>query len=119
MLWFFLFIAWIWLLFTLITDIFRSRDLGGGGKALWILFIVFLPLLGCLVYLIARGGSMAERSIQAAQEQEQRNREYIRSVSSNGSSTADEIDKLAQLRAAGTLTEDEFQAQKAKLLAQA
>jgi putative oligomerization/nucleic acid binding protein/phospholipase D-like protein len=119
MLWFFLFIAWIWLLFTLITDIFRSRDLGGWGKALWILFIVFLPLLGCLVYLIARGGSMAERSIQAAQEQEQRNREYIRSVSSNGSSTADEIDKLAQLRAAGTLTEDEFQAQKAKLLAQA
>jgi putative oligomerization/nucleic acid binding protein/phospholipase D-like protein len=119
MLWFFLFIAWIWLLFTLITDIFRSRDLGGWGKALWILFIVFLPLLGSLVYLIARGGSMAERSIQAAQEQERRNREYIRSVSSNGSSTADEIDKLAQLRAAGTLTEDEFQAQKAKLLAQA
>jgi Short C-terminal domain/Phospholipase_D-nuclease N-terminal len=119
MLWFFLFIAWIWLLFTLITDIFRSRDLGGWGKALWTLFIVFLPLLGSLVYLIARGGSMAERSIQEAQEQERRNREYIRSVSSNGSSTADEIDKLAQLRAAGTLTEDEFQAQKAKLLAQA
>src|SRR5262245_1561072 len=119
MLWFFLFIAWIWLLFMIITDIFRSRDLHGWGKAMWVIFIIFLPLLGALVYLIARGGKMAERSVDEAAARERQTREYIRSVSSNGSSTADEIDKLAQLRAAGTLTEEEFQAQKAKLLAQA
>jgi hypothetical protein len=118
MLWFFLFIAWIWVLFTIITDLFRSRDLGGWGKALWVIFIIFLPLLGSLVYLIARGGKMAERSADAAAERERQTREYIRSVSGNASSTADEIDKLAQLRAAGTLTEEEFQAQKAKLLTQ-
>jgi ABC-type multidrug transport system fused ATPase/permease subunit len=119
MLWFFLFIAWIWVLFTIITDIFRSHDLHGWGKAVWIVVIIFLPLLGSLVYLIARGGKMAERSMQAASERDRQTREYIRSVSSNGASTADEIDKLAQLRAAGTLTEEEFQAQKARLLAQA
>jgi ABC-type multidrug transport system fused ATPase/permease subunit len=119
MLWFFLFIAWIWVLFMIITDIFRSHDLHGWGKAVWIVVIIFLPLLGSLVYLIARGGKMAERSMQAAAERDRQTREYIRSVSSNGASTADEIDKLAQLRAAGTLTEEEFQAQKAKLLTQA
>jgi len=118
MLWFFLFIAWIWLLFMIITDIFRSRDLHGWGKAVWIVFIIFLPLLGALVYLIARGGKMAERSMQEAADRDKQTREYIRSVSSNGASTADEIDKLAQLRAAGTLTDEEFQAQKARLLAQ-
>jgi hypothetical protein len=119
MLWFFLFIAWIWVLYMIITDIFRSHDLRGWGKAVWIVFVVFLPLLGSLVYLIARGGKMSERSMQAAAERDQQTREYIRSVSGNGASTADEIDKLAQLRAAGTLTEEEFQAQKARLLAQA
>lgn len=120
MLWFFLWIAWIWLLVVIITDVFRSHDLSGWGKALWTLFIIFLPFLGVLLYLIVRGGKMAERSQQAAIEREQMTQEYIRSVSGGGgASTADEIDKLARLRSSGAITEEEFQAQKARLLATA
>jgi hypothetical protein len=120
MLWFFLWIAWIWLLVVIITDVFRSDDLSGWGKALWTLFIIFLPFLGVLLYLIVRGGKMAERSQKAAIEREQSTQEYIRAVSGGGgASTADEIDKLARLRSTGAITEEEFQAQKAKLLATA
>jgi hypothetical protein len=119
MLWFFLWIAWIWLLVVIITDVFRSHDLSGWGQALWTLFIIFLPFLGVLLYLIVRGGKMAERSQQEAIEREQMTQEYIKSVSGGGVSTADEIDKLARLRGSGAITEEEFQAQKAKLLATA
>jgi hypothetical protein len=118
MLWFFLFFVWIWLLITVFADIFRSDDLSGWGKALWVLFVIILPYLGVLVYLIARGKSMQERAINQAAEQEKRTRAYIQEVSaSSGASTADELAKLAQLKDSGVLTEEEFAAQKAKVLA--
>jgi ABC-type multidrug transport system fused ATPase/permease subunit len=115
MLWFFLFVAWIWLLISIYADIFRSDDLGGGGKTLWVLFVLFLPFLGVLIYLIARGGSMQERSVQQAAASEQAAQQYIREVAATPSS-ADELAKLAQLREQGLLTPEEFEAQKAKLL---
>ena len=117
-LWFFVFFAWIWLVITIFGDIFRSRDLSGWAKALWTLFVVFLPWLGVLIYLIVRGRSMEDRSVQAAAEREKATRQYVQSVASDdGASSADEIAKLAELRNSGLLTEDEFAAQKAKILA--
>lgn len=117
MLWFFLFFAWLMLLFRIFGDIFRSEDMGGWAKAFWIIFVIVLPLLGVLVYVIARGSGMAERdvrdykAVQAAQE------DYIRSVAgSGGASTADQLEKLAALHDAGKLTDQEFQSQKAALL---
>lgn len=123
MLWFFLFVAWISLLLNLLSDVFRSRDLSGGSKALWTLFIVVVPWLGALVYLAARGSGMHERMAADAAARDEARRAYIReSVGSapDGvatASTADELAKLAELRGAGTITADEFQAQKARLLA--
>jgi hypothetical protein len=120
MTWFFLFIAWIWLLFVIITDLARSRDLSGWAKGLWTLFIIFLPILGTFIYLIVRGGEMGERAEQEEIERDQMRHDYMQALSTQrGVSAADEIDKLARLRDSGAITEDEFQAQKAKLLAQA
>ena len=116
MLWFFFFVAWIWLLITLVADIFRSHDLSGWGKALWTLLIVSLPVLGALIYLIARGKGMAERQVQDYERREQEFRSYVRDVSSNGASTAEELTKLARLRDGGVITAEEFEAQKTKLL---
>jgi hypothetical protein len=119
-LWFFLFFAWIWALILIFGDIFRSSDLSGWGKALWTLFVVFVPWLGVLVYLIVRGSSMAERQMQQAAERDQATQAYIRSVAAqNPASAADEIGRLAQLRDNGVLTQEEFDAQKAKILASA
>jgi predicted membrane channel-forming protein YqfA (hemolysin III family) len=115
MLWFFLFIAWFWTVISVIADIFRSKDLGGGGKAIWVIFVIVLPWLGVLVYLIARGNGMAQRSYDQAVEQDQAARAYIQDAA--GVSTADEIKKLAELQAAGTITAAEYEAAKAKLLA--
>ncbi len=118
MLWFFMFFIWIWLLIMLFGDIFRSDDLSGWGKALWVLFIIILPFLGVLVYLIARGKSMQERAMAQAAEQEKATRAYIQEVSSTGAtSSADELAKLAALRDQGVLTQEEFDSQKAVLLA--
>jgi ABC-type multidrug transport system fused ATPase/permease subunit len=117
MLYFFLFIAWIYLLIVIATDIFRSRDMGGWGKALWILFLVILPIIGSLVYLIARGRSMSERQSQDYMRREQAFRSYVQDAAGGSTSTADELEKLAQLRDAGTISSEEFDAQKAKLLA--
>jgi hypothetical protein len=116
MLWFFLFFVWIWLLISLFSDIFRSDDLSGWGKAGWTIFIIVLPFLGVLVYLIARGKSMQERAMKQAAEQEKMARAYIQEVSGGGSSAADELAKLAKLRDQGVLTSEEFNAQKAALL---
>jgi len=116
MFWIFAFVVWIWLLVYIFIDIFRSHDMGGFAKALWVIFIIILPLLGVLVYLIARGGKMHERAMQQAQAQEKQFQQYVRETAGSGG-TADELSKLAQLRDNGTLTEEEFQAQKAKLLA--
>jgi len=117
MLWFFLFFVWIWLLITIFADIFRSEQ-SGWAKAGWVIFVVVLPFLGVLVYLIAQGGNMQDRAMKQASDMEAAQRDYIQSVSSGGgSSSADEIEKLAKLHAAGTLTDEEFAAQKAKALA--
>ena len=119
-LWFFLFIAWIWALIAVFADIFRSDDLSGWAKAFWTLFVMIVPWLGVLVYLIARGRSMGERSQKVAAEREKANQDYIRSVASaDGTSTAEELSRLAELRNTGVITEEEFAAQKSKLLANA
>ncbi len=115
MLMFFLFIIWIWLLITVFIDVFRSQDMGGFAKALWVLFLVFLPFLGVLVYVIARGSSMQERAMKQAAEYEKAQRAYIQEVASP--SPAEELTKLKGLRDQGVLTEAEFAAQKAKILA--
>jgi hypothetical protein len=118
MLWIFLFIIWIWLLIMVFGDIFRSRDLSGWGKALWVIGIIILPWLGVLIYLIARGGKMHERQIEAAQAQEQAFRQYVQeTASTSGASTADQLAKLADLRDRGVITPAEFEAEKSKALA--
>jgi hypothetical protein len=114
---FFIWIAWIVVLFRVIFDIFRSKDLGGFAKALWVIFVILLPFLGVLVYLIARGHSMTERDYQDAKNQEQAFQAYVRSAAGSGGGSADELTKLADLRDKGVITDAEFQQQKAKLLA--
>jgi ABC-type multidrug transport system fused ATPase/permease subunit len=109
-------VLWIFLLFWIIFDIFRSKDLSGWGKALWLIFIVILPFLGVLIYLIARGGSMHERSYREAQAEDKQFREYVRDAAGT-SSSADELAKLADLKDRGVITEAEFQQGKAKILA--
>ena len=115
---FFLWVIWIWLLITVFIDIFRDKSHNGVSKALWVLFVIVLPLLGVLVYLIARGDDMHERQMNQAIAQQKRSEEYIRQVSGGGggAGSADELAKLAELNKNGVLTDDEFAAQKAKLL---
>jgi lysylphosphatidylglycerol synthetase-like protein (DUF2156 family) len=116
MLWFFLFVAWIWLLISVYADVFRSEDLGGGAKAAWVIFVLVLPYVGVFVYLIARGGDMQERAAQQAMAAQRAAEARIREVAGS-SSTADELAKLVTLRDQGTLTSEEFDSQKVKLLA--
>jgi membrane protein implicated in regulation of membrane protease activity len=114
----FLFVIWFWILITVFIDIFRSQDLSGGGKALWFLFVLFIPLVGVLVYLIARGSSMHERAAQQAQQQDEAFRSYVQQAAGEGGgSTADQLAKLADLRDRGAITAQEFERQKAKILA--
>ena len=115
MLWFFLFFVWIWLLISLFTDIFRSPDLSGLAKAGWTFFLIILPLVGALIYLIARGSSMQERAIVDMAHRNKTEGQYIRDVA-GADSTADEIAKLAALKEKGVLSEEEFSAQKKALL---
>jgi hypothetical protein len=115
MLWFFLFFIWIWILITIFADIFRSQDMGGWAKAGWTIFVIVLPFLGVLIYLIARGKSMQERAMQRAAQQEQDFRGYVQEAA-GGSSAADQLSKLADLKEQGVLTDAEFDAEKAKIL---
>jgi len=108
-------VIWFWILITVFIDIFRSQDLSGGGKALWFLFVLFIPLIGVLVYLIARGSSMHERAAQQAQQQDQAFRSYVQQAAGEPS-TADQLAKLADLRDRGVITAQEFEQQKAKIL---
>ena len=119
MLWLFIWILWIFLLVRIILDIFRSDDLGGWSKALWVIFIIILPFIGVLVYLIARGSGMQKRDVRDARAADQEMRELHPGSGGNAGapSTAEELSKLASLRDQGVLTEAEFDAQKAKLLA--
>jgi putative oligomerization/nucleic acid binding protein/phospholipase D-like protein len=115
---FFLWVIWIWLLITVFIDIFRDKSHSGWSKALWVVFLIFIPLLGVLVYLIVRGDDMHQRQIDHAVAMQKSQEKYIREVSGgSGSSNAEELTKLAELHKNGVLTDDEFAAQKAKLLA--
>ena len=118
MLYFFLWIIWIWILIMVFIDIFRSRDLSGWGKALWFLFVLFIPLIGVLVYLIARGGMMQQHAARDAQQQDQQFRQYVQeAAASSPASTADQLSKLAELRDRGVISAEEFDREKAKVLA--
>jgi hypothetical protein len=113
--WFMLLIAWIWLFISIIADIFRDRSLGGWSKALWVLFLVVLPWIGALVYLIVRGSSMSERSIQSAQERDQQLRAYVQDAAGS-KSVSDELRELAALRDSGVLSPAEYEQAKQKAL---
>jgi Short C-terminal domain/Phospholipase_D-nuclease N-terminal len=114
MLWFFFWILWLFLLVRILLEIFRS-DLGGWGKAGWSLFVIVLPFLGVLVYLIARGDKMGEREVAEAQAQEDAFRSHVRHAA-HGDGSAEQLTKLADLRSRGVITEEEFQQGKAKIL---
>lgn len=117
MLEFFMFFVWIWLLVVIFGDIFRSHDMGGLAKAAWVIFVIVFPLLGVLVYLLARGGSMHERAERQIAQQHKAFDDYVRRAAGTSThSTADELAKLADLKSRGVITDDEFEAQKAKIL---
>ena|SRR5436189_5708492 len=113
MLIFFAWVIWFWLLIVVFGDIFRRRDIGGGMKALWIIFVIILPYLGVFIYLIAEHSGMADRNVQQAQASQQQMDDYVRSVS--GGSAA-EIEKAKGLLDSGAITQAEFDAIKAKAL---
>jgi ABC-type multidrug transport system fused ATPase/permease subunit len=114
----FLWVIWIWILIWVFIDIFRSQDLSGWAKALWFLFVLLIPLIGVLVYLIARGGSMNERAAQQARQQNQEFRSYVQEAAADSpANTADQLAKLADLRDRGVISTQEFERQKAKVLA--
>jgi ABC-type multidrug transport system fused ATPase/permease subunit len=116
MLEFFIFFLWIWLLIVIFADIFRSHDMGGLAKALWVLFVIIVPYLGVLIYLIARGGKMHERAAAQAAQQQKAFDSYVKQAAGSSGGSADELAKLADLKSKGVLTDAEFEAQKAKLL---
>jgi ABC-type transport system involved in cytochrome bd biosynthesis fused ATPase/permease subunit len=111
----FLWVLWFWILIYVMIDIFRSRDLSGFAKALWFLFVLFIPLIGVLAYLIIRGASMHERAAQQARQQDEEFRAYVQDAAGPKSS-ADELTKLAGLRDHGVITNEEFEREKSKIL---
>jgi hypothetical protein len=111
----FLFMIWIWILFTIISDLFRDHEMSGWAKALWIILLVFIPFLTALVYLIVRGGEMRERALVAQAEAKHHADDYVRQVTHT--TPADELHKLHDLREKGALTAEEYDRAKAKLLA--
>jgi len=114
----FLWVIWIWILIWIFIDIFRSRDLSGWAKALWFLFVLFIPLIGVLVYLIVRGSSMHERAVQDSRQQDAEFRQYVQQAAASApANTADQLTKLADLRDRGVITPQEFESEKAKVLA--
>jgi len=119
MLWFTLFFIWIWIAITCFVDIFRDHELSGWGKALWVIFIFFVPYLAVFIYLIARGAGMQSRQIARAQENAAAQRAYIQSVvaPAGGGSVSEELTRLADLRDKGVISAEEFEALKAKAMA--
>jgi Short C-terminal domain/Phospholipase_D-nuclease N-terminal len=115
---FFLWIAWFFLLFRVVADIFRSDDLGGWGKTLWLIAVIVLPFLGVFAYVVARGDSMGRRDVDAARAQKQAFDQYVRETAGTAGAggSADELAKLADLRRQGVLTDAEYESQKAKVL---
>ena len=115
MMWFFLFVIWIMLLFRVIADVFRSHDMGGFAKALWLIFLIVAPFLGVLVYVLARGDNMTKHAVEDAQARDAAFQSYVQQAAGS-SGPADEVAKLAALRDAGQITPAEFEAGKAKIL---
>jgi hypothetical protein len=113
---FFLLVAWIWILFTIIADLFRDHELSGWWKAVWVFFLIFVPFLAALIYLIARGNGMRDRTIQAQAEAKEQFDTYVREQA-QAASPADELHKLSDLKEKGALSQAEFDQAKAKLLA--
>jgi hypothetical protein len=111
---FFFWVIWIWIVITVLIDVFRRRDIGGWAKAAWVIFVVILPWLGVLIYLIVEHDGMRQRSTRQAQAQRQVFDEYVRDTAGGGS--AAEIAKAKELLDAGTITQEEFEALKAKAL---
>ncbi|MFC1411590.1 SHOCT domain-containing protein [Streptacidiphilus sp. N1-12] len=119
MLWFFLWIMWLFLLFKVVTDLFRDHGMSGWWKALWLVGLVVLPYLGVLVYLVVRGRSMGEREQQAARDKEQQFQDYVRKAAAEAppaDSQAGQLAKLAELKRSGDLSQEEFEQAKARLL---
>ncbi len=112
---FFLLFAWVWLLITIIIDLFRDHELSGVAKAVWVFFLVFLPFLGVLIYLIVRGGGMRDRALKEQADTKKEFDSYVREQA-HGGSAADELHKLAELKDKGALSPEEFEQAKAKLL---
>lgn len=111
----FFFVIWIWILITILSDLFRDHELSGWGKAAWVLFLVFIPFLTALIYLIARGEGMRDRTIKAQADAKKHFDEYVREQAHAGS-PADELHKLSELKAKGDLSDAEFEQAKTKLL---
>jgi hypothetical protein len=116
MLVFFAWVAWFWLLIVIASDIFRRHDIGGGKKAAWLIFMLFVPFIGVLSYLIANNESMTRRNVEQAQAQKAQMDEYVRSVADGGGAAA-EIDRAKKLLDDGAITQAEFDAIKSKALA--
>jgi hypothetical protein len=117
---FFILFLWIFLLINIFFDLFRSHDLKGWHKAVWAIFLIILPFIGVLVYLIVRGGGMHERSAQQAKRQDEAFQQYVRQAAhSPGSTSADQLTRLAQLKDQGVLSQEEFDREKAKVLGSA
>lgn len=112
----FFLVVWIWILVAIISDLFRDHQLSGVAKAVWVFFLVFLPFLGALLYLIVRGSGMRDRTIKAQEDAKKHFDEYVREQAHSGSA-ADELHKLDELRQKGALSTEEFEQAKAKLLA--
>jgi len=110
LLWIFLFVIWFWLLITIFADIFRRHDIHGFAKTMWVIFVIILPFLGIFIYLITQSKGMAERNIAQAQAQQEQLRQIV------GTSSADELVKLDQLKASGSITDDEYQRMRAKVI---
>jgi hypothetical protein len=117
MLWVFAFVIWLWLLFSVFADIFRSHDMRGLAKALWVLFVVVIPFFGVLMYLVVRGGGMHERQEKMAQAQRQAMNDYIKQTAGGSGGVADELSKLSELHDSGVLSDAEYEQQKKKALA--
>src|SRR5262245_6412640 len=108
--WIFLFVIWFWLLITIFADLFRRHDISGWIKALWIIFVILVPFLGILIYLITQSHGIAERNVQQAKSEQEQLRQIV------GTSPADELQKLDQLKASGSITDDEYQKLRAKAI---
>jgi len=115
-LWFFLFFMWFWLVISIFSDIIRSRDLSGWGKALWSIAIIFVPFLGVFMYLIVNGDKMNGRAMDDAQAADAARKSYIQNVAAGGSDPAEEFSKLAELHSAGSISDAEYAQAKAKII---